>query len=107
MRVSGGGPYLSELDLCPCGAGERGWACLKIFCEDFSFEGVFFFELVRVVTGALLFGFYLSWLFGVVVFGEYVGGRWVLAETWARRAERLSSALRRPGHVGGAVVRPP
>ena len=107
MRVSGGALYFSVLGLVPCGIGECGWACFRDFCEAVSLEGVFGFELVRIVTGTLYFGIQFSRFFCVGVLGEYVVGRRVLAETWARRAERLSSALRRPGHVGGAVARPP
>ena len=73
----------------------------------FSLEGFFGVWLVRFVAGPVSFGFHLSGLFGVLFVGVLVGG-WVrIAETWARRAERPLDALRRPGHVGGAVARPP
>ena len=107
MRVFGCALYLSELGFDLFGAGGCGWADFWDFGRAVSLEGVFWLLLVRVVTGTLYFGFYLPRFFGVVVLGEYVVGRRVLAETWARRAERLSSSLRRPGHVGGAVARPP
>ena len=70
-------------------------------------EGFFGVWLACFIAGPVSFGFHLSGLFGVVFVGVFVVG-WVrFAETWARRAERPLDALRRPGHVGGAVGRPP
>ena len=79
----------------------------RLIGQAFSLEGFFGLLLGRFVSGALYLGFYLALLFGVVVLGEFLVGGGRIAETWARRAERLSCALRRPGHVGGAVARPP
>ena len=49
--------------------------------------------------------------FFVSAAGQFGGRGWGsclrFAETWARLAERHCVALRRPGHVVGAVVPPP
>ena len=78
----------------------------------FSLEGVFVFVVVfllfvRLLAGAVGFGFYGFGSFGVFGVYELVLGGGVLAETSAGRSEHYLSWLRRPGYVGGAVARPP
>ena len=73
----------------------------------FSLEGVFAAFFVRLLAGAVGFGFYFFWPLGVFFVDELVLGGGVLAETFTGRSEQFLPLLHRPGYVGGAVARPP